>query len=338
MRKKLNLGLVVVTFIIIIFAMLFIFYKNAIKKPLKTSDKTMEIVVNEGEGLYGVLDKLSGEGKLNNLLAIKMYIKKNHINSEIKPGIYNVLKDTNLENLIKLLKNGGLNNKEIKVTVPEGFTVEDIGSKLEKLGLCSKDEFLKAVKNYPLPDYIKKNKNIRYPLEGFLFPDTYVINKDASAKDIIFIMISRFEEVLKEIENKLNITIPKDKIEEVITVASIIEKEARIDKDRPLIASVIYNRLKKDMPLQIDATVLYALGKHKDIVTLKDLEINSPYNTYKKKGIPIGPICNPGEPSIIAALKPETTEHLYYILTKDDSHYFTNNYNDFLKKKKELGY
>ena len=121
----------------------------------------------------------------------------------------------------------------------------------------------------------------------------------------------------------------------MITIASIVEKEARVDEDRPYIASVINNRLEKNMRLQIDATVLYALGQHKDRLVLQDLKIDSPYNTYKVNGLTPGAICSPGKESIEAALNPSNTDYLYYVLQDSKKHYFTNNYQDFLKAKEK---
>ena len=151
-------------------------------------------------------------------------------------------------------------------------------------------------------------------------------------------MILRFEEVFNEIEKDLNIEVENNDIEKIITIASIIEKEARLDSERALISSVIYNRLNDDRMLQIDATVIYALGEHIDKVYLKHLEVDSPYNTYDNYGLPIGPISNPGSESIKAALNPEKTDYLFYVLKDDNSHYFTEDENDFMNKLKELGY
>ncbi|MDU7963907.1 MAG: endolytic transglycosylase MltG [Clostridium perfringens] len=204
---------------------------------------------------------------------------------------------------------------------------------------CTKDEFLKVVKEYPLPSYIKPNKERKYELEGFLFPDTYAIPKGTTPKEIVAMMLNRFEGVINEIQSELGITIPKEEYEKYVIVASMVEKEARDDSERAEIASVIYNRLQKGMPLQIDATVLYALGEHKETVLYKDLKVDSPYNTYKIKGLPVGPICNPGKPSLLAAIKPAKTDYIYYLLNpSNNKHYFTNNYEDFLAKKKEFGY
>ena len=151
-------------------------------------------------------------------------------------------------------------------------------------------------------------------------------------------MLERFNTAIKEIEKENNIVIKNEDIDKIITIASMIEKEASEDIDRPLISSVIYNRLEKGMKLQLDATVLYALGEHVDVVLNRHLEVDSPYNTYKYSGLPIGPIASPGIECIKAALLPAKTDNLYYILQKDGTHYFTKSYEDFLAKKKELGY
>lgn len=240
-----------------------------------------------------------------------------------------------LNDVAKILKDTN-NANTITVTIPEGFNVEDIAARVEENGICTKDEFLSAVKSYPLPAYVSDNADKRYNLEGFLFPDTYNFEIGVKPEYIIETMIKRFEEVWAEVTKGMDIK--QEEIEKVINVASIIEKEARVDEDRPLIASVIYNRLKQGMPLQIDATVIYAHGYYIENVRNRHLAIESKYNTYLHKGLPVGPICNPGEPSIKAALHPADTNYLFYLLASDDEHYFTDNYDDFLKKKEELGY
>ena len=138
--------------------------------------------------------------------------------------------------------------------------------------------------------------------------------------------------------DKKNVKDFENDVEKMVNVASIIEKEARVDEDRPLIASVIYNRINQNMPLQIDATVIYAHGYYIESVRNRHLAIESKYNTYLYKGLPVGPICNPGIESLKAALNPASTDYLFYLLAGENKHYFTKNYNDFLKKKEELGY
>lgn len=337
MRNFLKFKFIIPVFILLIVINIGIFYIKYIRVqngPLLSSNNTVKIVVNEGDNLYSVFDKLYNEGILRSIFFSKLYIKQNKLNVYIKPGEYNVRVETNLEKLISLLTEGG---DTLKITFPEGFTVEEIATKLEKNGLMKKSEFLDMIEKYPIPHYVKRDPMKKYLLEGFLFPDTYVFSKNQKPEDIVKLMICRFEEVMEEVQQKTKKEIKEEDYEKYVNIASMIEKEARLDKDRALISSVIHNRLNKNMLLQICSTVIYAYGEHKEVVTIKDLEIKSPYNTYKNQGLPAGPISNPGILSIEAAINPTKTNYLYYILQKDNSHYFTNSYNDFLKKKKELG-
>ena len=230
------------------------------------------------------------------------------------------------------------NKDKVYITIPEGYTIDDIAEKLEENNICNSKEFIDSVKNYELPKYISNNPNKRYNLEGFLFPDTYSFNKNENADFIIKTMLNRFEKVWQEIVEDLNISIPEEEIEKKVNVASIIEKEAVVDSERSFISSVIYNRIAIGMPLQIDATVIYSYGYHIEKMYEKYLEIDSPYNTYMYYGLPIGPISNPGRASLMAALKPKETDYLYYLLESENTHYFTDNYDDFLRRKEELGY
>lgn len=313
-------------------------YQRVIDKPLKSNEDKIIIEVDQGEGFYDVLNKLDKENKLTNKLLLKVKLTIDKVDVKLREGIYEVDTNTNLNQLIESLENEENDKRLIKLTIPEGYSIEDIAAEVEEKGICSKDEFLIAVKNYELPNFVKSNNKKKYNLEGFLYPDTYLIEKESDANLIIKLMVNRFEEVLKQLKDETEFDIKDEDVEKIITIASLIEKEARVKNDRTLISSVIYNRLEKDMKLQVDAAVIYALGYHVDLVLNKHLEIDSPYNIYKYKGLPIGPIANPGIDCIRAALSPEKTDYLYYILQEDGSHYFTNNYDDFLNKKKELGY
>lgn len=310
--------------------------KSVINKPLKiVSDE--QVTIEEGESFYSLLNELKSEDKIKNIVVIKAYTKLKGMDLEIIPGHYTLNKNMSTTEIIELLQNVSDENY-INFTIPEGFTIDDIAEKLEKEGICTSEEFIKAINEYPLPSYIKANSEKRYNLEGFLFPDTYKFERGILPEAIVKTLLSRFDEVWNEIVTNLDIKVNNDDIEKVITVASMVEKEARVDEERATIASVIYNRINKDMTLSIDATVLYAHGYHKDKLYYKDLEIDSPYNTYLYKGLPIGPISNPGAPSIIAALRPDNTDYLFYVLESDNKHYFTNNDEDFMKKQEELGY
>jgi len=327
------------TFFVFVIGLIFIIsYNKVIERPLKFSDNKILIEVKQGEGFYDILNKLDKEDRLSNKLLIKVKLAIDKKNIKLREGIYEIDTNTTLVNLINLLEDVADDKDLAKLTIPEGYSIEDIANTLEEKEICSKDEFLKAVKNYELPKFIKANNKKRYNLEGFLYPDTYLIGKNLDANSIIKLMLTRFEEILKQVKDETEVDIKDEDVEKIINIASLIEKEARVEKDRPLISSVIYNRLEKDMKLQLDAAVIYSLGYHVDVVLNKHLEIDSPYNVYKYKGLPVGPIANPGIDCIKAALSPAKTDYLYYILQEDSSHYFTNNYDDFLKKKKELGY
>lgn len=334
MKKSKGILTIFVVLLILIIGTIFM-YTKTINHPLKSNKESIVVEVKEGEGFYTLLNELKEKDLIKNELFIKLYLKLNRVNPKVTKGTYTVKTDITLSKLLETLQT----ESAVKVVIPEGYTVVQIADILQKDKLFSKEEFLKAVNNYPLPDYIKKGNKRRYALEGFLFPDTYLFPKRSTPNEVIKTMLDKFQSVMKEVESETGVTVPTDEIDEVVTKASLIEKEARTEKDRPLISSVIDNRIEKNMPLQIDATVIYALGKHVDKVLYKHLEVESPYNTYKNKGLPVGPIANPGKPSLIAALEPAKTDYIYYLLNpKTGEHYFTNSYSEFEKKKVEFGY
>ncbi len=335
---KNNKKIVNVTTIIVIMIIIITIWQcfKIVDTPLKIKDEEI-IEVAEGDSFYGVLNKLSEEDKIKNEFLVKLYLKIRGIKPEVLAGTYKLDKSMTLDEIITLLSNDSTIGK-IYITIPEGYTIDDIATELEENNICSSEDFINSVKNYDLPAYVSNNPNKRYNLEGFLFPDTYSFNENENADFVVKTMINRFEEVWQELVQSLNLSIADDEIEKIVNVASIIEKEAVVDSERSLISSVIYNRIAIEMPLQIDATVIYSYGYHIEKMYEKYLEIDSPYNTYMYYGLPIGPISNPGRASLMAALKPEKTDYLYYLLESEYTHYFTDNYDDFLRRKEELGY
>lgn len=339
MIKKLLISLVVIW--CIVFGGYFIssrYYISVVNNPLKSTSEDIQFEVKSGDTLYNVISRLSKEGKLKNEFIVRYYIKANKINLKLKPGIGVLKKSMSIDQFLTSLEavKPEVDPNAIKLTIPEGYTVEDIADLLEEKGVIKRDIFLKAVKEYPLPSYVKVNKEKRYSLEGYLFPDTYIFKKDEDPIEIVKVFIDSFEKNLNSIKQATGKDIKDEEIENIIIKAAMIEKEAKIDDDRPKIASVISNRLQKNMKLQIDATVLYALGQHKEAISSNDLKVVSPFSTYNVSGLPVGPIANPGRKSIEAAINPAQTDYLYYVMTKDNkTHYFTKDYEDFLKKKKE---
>jgi UPF0755 protein len=226
--------------------------------------------------------------------------------SKLKSGIYDLAPVKNMKELLDVLSKGG-RPLEIKVTIPEGFTTMDIADRLYSSKIVKdKDTFYKYIK----------------PFEGYLFPDTYNFYEDMPFEAIVKKFTDRFNEVLPKNYDELVKTKGLTK-KEAIILASIVEKEAKFDEDRPLVASVFLNRLAIGMPLQADSTILYALGTHKEWLSKEDYQIDSPYNTYKYAGLPPTPICNPGLKSIMAIPDAPKTDYYYFMTTPDGKAIFS---------------
>lgn len=225
--------------------------------------------------------------------------------------------------------------KTYMVTIPEGLTLTQTSRKVDEAtgGSISESEYLAAAGEGGYEYGFLEGSN--GTLEGFLFPKTYEVTSATSARWLVDRQLKQFGLETEQLEwsrsSSLGVT-PY----QVVIIASLIEEEAKVPEDRPLIASVIYNRLKRNMKLGIDAAVLYALGEHKEVLTNEDLEVDSPYNTYRIQGLPPGPICSPGFESLRAALHPAQTDYIYYILTgADGRHSFTADYQQFSRWKEE---
>ena len=206
-----------------------------------------------------------------------------------------------------------------RLTVPEGFTAEQIAQRLERYSLATRDEFVEETGNERLRNALGVRNDT---LEGFLFPDTYHISGEESPESLVQMMVHRFEEVHRE--ESLGATAPDEyDLFDIVTIASIVEREALLASEEPRIAGVIYNRLRTNMRLDCDVTIQYALNKYGRRLTYADLAHDTPYNSYIYKGLPPGPICNPGRGALAAALRPEDTEYLYFVSMNNGSHYFS---------------
>lgn len=263
---------------------------------------------------------------ISNPLYFRAESKLSKLDDKLKPGKYSISSNMSSDEILKLVASDISNTEEtVKFTIPEGYTIPQIAEKLESLKIVTKEVFIDAVNNrtYEYPFLKDRPKNVRFALEGYLFPDTYIIRKGASAEEIIIKMLNRFEEVITQYSSYIDSS--SYSLNEILTMASIIEQEAKLSEERPVIAGVIYNRLKDQMKLQMCSTIQYVLEKRKASLSYSDLEINSPYNTYKNEGLPIGPISNPGEESISAALTPEENDFYFFVVKdeKEGSHSFS---------------
>ncbi len=292
------------------------------------------VVVPQGSSGSDVAKILEQEHVIRSSLAFKVMARFRGFAEGFQAGTYtNLTTNMSVAGALAALKKGPLPEKTLTAVFPEGLTlVQTAEAVQDQLGI-PKQAFLAAARSgsYSLPPYLPKGEPT---LEGFLFPKKYDFKADVSADDVIDKMLAQLSKEVRSLPwgdyRKLGL---KSKYQ-VLTVASMIEREARFPEDRPRIAAVIYNRLKKGMLLQIDATVEYALGRYKSKLTFDDLKVDSPYNTYLHEGLPPTPIANPGLASIEAALSPASGNWLYYIVCDQEGHHaFTSSYSTFLRLK-----
>jgi UPF0755 protein len=212
------------------------------------------------------------------------------------------------------------------VTIPEGYRITEIAELLEKKGLVKKEEFIAETRNKELLETLQISSG--GSLEGYLYPETYKFTKAVGAKKIVKTLVDTFKERVQKPELMQQASAGKLTFHEIVTLASLIEKETGLGTERKLISSVFHNRLVKKMRLQTDPTVIYAIVNFDGNIRKKDLSIDSPYNTYKHFGLPPGPIASPGLDSIRAAMEPEDSDYLYFVSRKNGSHQFSTNYKD----------
>lgn len=294
--------------------------------------RPVTIVVEKGDALPGVADKLEEAGVISSPTLFKLEARLKGEATEIKPGEYQFEPDEGTGKILQKLSNGeSISN--FTVVIPEGLTLSQTSQKVAEQSDISAAEFEAAAERTDYGYAFLDDPDIE-TTEGFLFPKKYEFEKDTDATQIVDRLLKQYQIETQDLnfagaQKRFNLT-----GYELVTVASLVEKEAASPEERPLISSVIYNRLRADMPLQIDATIQYALGKPKEKLSLDDLQVESPYNTYTNPGLPPGPIASPSRESIEAALEPAKTDYLYYVLEKNGKkHFFTDDYDEFLEAK-----
>ncbi|MFD1207024.1 endolytic transglycosylase MltG [Sporosarcina contaminans] len=307
------------------------------------SEETIEVEIPIGSGLSSIAETLEDEGIIRNAKIFKYYAKFNN-ESQFQAGTYALSKSMTLDELIQSLKTGKVYREPVfTIAIPEGLTLKQIAKIVEKKTSITEQAFMSYVEDektiddlmgkYPniLTDEIR-NENIKYPLEGYLFPATYPFyEENPSVETVVETML---DATAANLTPYLTYLQEQEKsVHWLLTFASLLEREATAKTDRETIASVFYNRLDIDMPLQTDPTVLYALGEHKDRVLYSDLEVQDPYNTYVVKGLPPGPISNAGKSSIDAVVEPSDTDYLYFLADKEGNNHFTNSYEEHLKNQ-----
>ena len=331
-RRRLR-GLAILLFLILLFggggAAVFGYYSWA--TGASGPQKRVSLTIPMGTSGVEVGKLLEQKKVIRSALAFRVLLRFRGVSSEFKAGRYtNLTTNMSITDVLKKLEDGP-KVESVSVTFPEGYTVEQTAVRAARDLDISRKRFMELATSgkFSAPPYLPKGTET---VEGFLYPNTYDFVKDVGPKGVIDRLLASFKEQVAGL--------PWERAEqfkvtpyEVVTIGSLIEQEARFAPDRRKIARVIYNRLKRGMPLQIDATIQYALGDFSPIL-LKDREIDSPYNTYQHTGLPPTPIGNPGRSSLAAALTPAQGNWLYYVLIDCETgrHYFTNTLSDFNRK------
>ncbi len=334
--RRIVLTITILTVLILVFigGGGYLYIKSALQPVDKDSKVQKKVEIPIGSSVTGISERLEENGIIKNAKVFKYYVKfKNE--AGFMAGEYELSPSMEIPEIINRLKTGKVLQKAaFQLTIPEGKQLKEIAQIIAKAVNKPEEEVFNQLNDRTFiqtmmgkyPDLLTSdilNPNIKYPLEGYLFPATYPFYKqNPSVEEMVVTMLQQTKKVvasyMAEASNE-ELT-----VHQLLTMSSLIEEEATEKADRKKISSVFYNRIEQGMPLQTDPTVLYAQGKHKERVLYEDLEVNSPYNTYKHKGLPPGPIANSGKDSLDAAIQPADTKHLYFLATGEGNVIFTD--------------
>jgi UPF0755 protein len=275
------------------------------------------VEIKKGDSVKAMAARLHEAGVIDNQLLFRIEARLSGAGGRLRAGEYQLEKGGSIRGVIKKLLDGKMALH--KITIQEGLTIRQIGEILEKDGVVSAREFSEAAGD---PAILREFGLFAGSAEGYLFPDTYNFLKQTKGSEVVPVMLKTFFA-------KAGKALPPDlmadpkRLYELVTLASIVEKETGTESEKRLVAAVFANRLKKRMPLQSDPTVIYGLPDFDGNIRKKDLSYDSPYNTYVRKGLPPGPIANPGLSSLLAALEPADTDYLYFVSKNNGEHYFS---------------
>ncbi|NIM91055.1 MAG: endolytic transglycosylase MltG [Candidatus Aminicenantes bacterium] len=303
----------------------------------KTSPKEIFFVVDKGQGVHDIAQNLKEKRVIKNKQSFLLGYKIYYSSKSLKAGEYMFNLPMSPKDILKIITDGKVYLHSL--TIHEGLTRKEIARHLASLHFTDEEEFLAASSK---TDTISSLDKEALSLEGYLFPETYHFPKGISAKKIISTLVSQFKEVFSEEWQKRAREI-KMTPREVVILASLIEKETSLSEEKELVSAVFHNRLRIRMKLDCDPTIIYVLkeeGSFKGRLLKKDLRLNSPYNTYRNRGLPPGPICSPGRESLEAALYPAQEKYLYFVSKKDGSHHFSISFKEHqnaVRKYRKIG-
>ena len=322
MKKSVIIIVSAVSFCLLLFLGAYFHLVTYGNRPLKVGSGKTIVTVKRGQSFAVTADRLQQAGLIESPFRLRLLARLERADKHIQAGEYLLSADMSPKEILTVMVSGKV--RLYKFTVPEGYNYMQIATIVEKAGFTPAEEFHKTASD---PEFVQQMGIDAQTFEGYLFPDTYHFPKDTEAREIVSAMVARLQSLVsdqwKEKAAELGLS-----FHEILTLASIIEKETGAPFERPLISSVFHNRLRKGMRLETDPTVIYGLKEFDGNLTRKHLRTRTPYNTYKIRGLPPGPIANPGLASIEAALYPADTEYLFFVAKKDTTHQFSTNLRD----------
>lgn len=319
--------------LVLLFGIGYAFIGTSSKALLPDPRQEIYFTVRPGMNAGDVADELVARGVLDGKVEFWFKVRLGGYGDQFKTGTYAMHPRMEAEEVLRLLVSG--ETSPIRFTIPEGFGIKEIAKRLGDAGIVDEKAFLRQARDFAPYGYMKKHEDVRYAAEGFLFPDTYEIHSFMDERGIMEMMADDFDtrltEEMRDRAKEMNLS-----IYELVTLASLVEKEARYDEDRPIIAQVFFKRLEEDMPLQTDASLQYLMDAPKEDVSLEDTEIDSPYNTYQNSGLPPGPIASPGMAAIEAVLYPADTDYLYFVADRQGHNYYSMTYDEHMDRVREV--
>ena len=290
-------------------------------------DDAIHVKIREGLSTAEIAERLAEKGVISSPLKFRILSRIYGYDDKLRPGGYGFSEGMSYDEVFAKLLTG--EKKLIRFTIPEGFGVREIAERLNSLDLADKDDFLKAATDFAPYDYMRKRPDVFYAAEGFLFPDTYAVESDVEIDELLQLMSKTFDSRLTPTMRKQAEAMGLS-IYDLITLASLVEREVRFPEDRPIVAQVLLKRLKLNMPLQTDATLQYLRDTPKEDLSIEDTKIDSPYNTYQHLGLPPGPIANPGMAAITAVLHPAETDYLYFVADRRGHNHYATTYEEHM--------
>ena len=328
----------------------YVFIQNKIAEPLSEIPAERIFLIEKGEGVKAVASRLEKQKLIGGGFYFEFYVWENGLAKKLQAGEYVLSPTLSVSQIAEIFVSGQTAPADVEITFPEGFTVKNIAEKLESKNLISAEKFSAGLKTlfpemelkydflaqsdaFPAAPLAPLETSFLTGFEGFLFPDTYKFAKTAGLKDILEKFLDNFGEKLA-LELRREISRQNKTISQIITMASIIEKEVRTNEDMEMVSGVLWKRIEAGMPLQVDASIVYVTGKKTGEITYDDLKIDSPFNTYLNGGLPPRPISNPGMRAIFAAIYPKQADYWYYLSKPDGTTVFSRNFSEHQRAKR----